>query len=344
MDRDIDDTGGKIGDRVVGGKRSWHPGAVLRIRHSDQAGQHRRFPRPRTAGDHPQVLCWARCSGQPGHQLRQRLAAPGEEPAGPGRLFHPAAAGIPVLFQRPPTAHPGPSLCGRRQRRPDRQCIWVTYAQLMPPLGRRRQRVDGSDRHEGQRRLTLGGVMHDDDPYGLLTIVRVSGEHEGARHALPLRSGQHRRQRPRGAGHLEGKQPIPLLRTRQDVAADLPGVLATALRQDGTGFAEPGETDRPAARNRRRTAPVNPRETNRRHLFIEPRVGDLQQRQILLGQLIADQHHPGGELTSRNGAYQQLSIIAWILPVIDVVRGSQHQPATDQIARPAGPPSVTRGG
>ena len=76
-------------------------------------------------------------------------------------------------------------------------------------------------------------------------------------------------------------------------------------------------------------------------MLIEPGVADFQQRQIDLGRLIADQHHPGGELAPVDGAHQQLLVIAEVLPVIDVVRGGQHQPTADQIPRPAGPPIHT---
>ena len=41
VDRDVDGAGGQVGDRVVGGKRPGHAGAVPRIGHGDQPGQHR---------------------------------------------------------------------------------------------------------------------------------------------------------------------------------------------------------------------------------------------------------------------------------------------------------------
>jgi len=80
-------------------------------------------------------------------------------------------------------------------------------------------------------------------------------------------------------------------------------------------------------------------------MLIEPGVADLQQRQINPGPLIADQHYPGLELAPLDSAHQKLLIIAEVLPVVDAVRGGQHQPAADQIPRPAGPPIHThRGG
>ena len=271
VDRDVDDAGGRP---ATGSSAASGPGMPARYRGSDMVTSRAStadFPDPGPPVTTRTLSAGVGCGGQPGHQLRQRLAAAGEEPAGPGSPFHPAAAGIPVLLQRPLTGQPGPSLVGDRRRGQDRQRVWVGHPQQVPPVRRRRQPGEGGDRHNGQRRLSLRPVMRGDDPDGQLTAVRVSGEHDRPGHALPRRPGQRSRQRLRGAGHLQGKQPRPQLRARQDVAANLPGLPATALRQDRTGFAEPGKPDRPAARYRRRTVPVDPRETDRRQMLIKPR-------------------------------------------------------------------------
>jgi len=73
-------------------------------------------------------------------------------------------------------------------------------------------------------------------------------------------------------------------------------------------------------------------------MVIKATVCDFQQRQIDPRRLITDQHHPRGELTPADRAHQQLPLIAELLPVVDGVCGGQHQPAADQIPRPAGPP------
>ena len=44
-------------------------------------------------------------------------------------------------------------------------------------------------------------------------------------------------------------------------------------------------------------------------MLTEPGIADFQQRQINPGQLIADQHHPGGQHVSFDSADQELLII-----------------------------------
>ena len=152
--------------------------------------------------------------------------------------------------------------------------------------------------------------MRADNADRAVTVAGISSEHHRPRHALPLRPGQRGRQGLRGAGYLQGKQPGPELAARQDVAANVPCLPPAALRQDRTSFTEAGKSDRPAARHRRRTIPVDPRKTDRRQEFIEPGITDFQECQINLGRLITDQHHPGCELTAPDGAHQQLRVIA----------------------------------
>lgn len=130
---------------------------------------------------------------------------------------------------------------------------------------------------------------------------------------------------------MQGKQPGPELPARQDIAANVPRFPPAAFGQHRASFTEAGKSDRPAARHRRRTIPVDSRETDRRQEFIEPGIADFQQRQINLGRLITDHYHPGRELTPPDGAHQQLPVIGQILPVVDSMRGRKHELAADQI-------------
>src|ERR1022692_5273220 len=100
----------------------------------------------------------------------------------------------------------------------------------------------------------------------------------------------------------------------------MPGLPATALWQDRTGFAEPRESNRPATRHCRRAIPVDLDESDLLQIFIEPMVGDLQQCQIDLGRLITYQRHLSSQSASFDGAHQQLLIIADVAQVVDVVR------------------------
>ena len=236
-----------------------------------------------------------------------------------------------MLLHRPLTGQPRPSLVSGRRRGQYGQRAWSGNAQPVPPVGRRGQPGKGADRHHGQRRLSLRPVMRGDDPEGQLTAARVSGEHHCPGHAFPRRPARRNRHRLRGASHLQRQQPRPQLPARQDHAANMPALPATAPSQDSTGLAEPGKPYRPAVLHWRRTVPIDPREADRPQILIEPQVTDLQQRQIDPGRLIADQHHRCGQLASRDGPHQQLPALHEILPVIDSVRRGQHQSAADQV-------------
>ena len=98
--------------------------------------------------------------------------------------------------------------------------------------------------------------MCADHPDGRLSKIRIGGKYDRARHALPRRPCQLRRYWLWSAGDLQRKHASAQLPARQDVAPDVPGVPAAALRQHRVGFREPGKSDSPASRYRCRAIPA----------------------------------------------------------------------------------------